>query len=39
MSNSRKYAEIILIAIGKARMAPAEVGTADFEPEKKREIK
>lgn len=42
MSNSRKYAKIILTAIGKARMAPAEVGTGEvtvFEPEKKPEIK
>ena len=42
MSNSRQYAKIILIAIGKARMAPAEVGTGEvtvFEPEKKPEIK
>lgn len=42
MSKRRKYAKIILIAIGKGRMAPAEVGTEEvavFEPEKKREIK
>lgn len=42
MSNSRRYAKIILIVIGKARMAPAEVGTGEvtvFEPEKKAEIK
>ena len=42
MSNSRKYAKIILTAIGMARMAPAEVGTGEvtvFEPEKKPEIK
>jgi len=42
MSNSRKYAKIILIAIGKASIAPAEVGTGEmtvFEPEKKPEIK
>ena len=42
MSNSRKYAKIILTAIGMAHMAPAEVGTEEvtvFEPEKKPEIK
>lgn len=42
MSNSRKYAKIILSAIGKVCMAPAEVGTGEvtvFEPEKKPEIK
>lgn len=41
MSNSRKCAKIILTAIGKPRMAPAEVGTGEvtvFEPEKKPEI-